>query len=305
MKRYQQRLLFLLAVIFSGGLLAQQAPHYTQFMYNMNMVNPAYTGIKNGLALGFLYRTQWTGFEGHPETYTFNIHSRIGDAMGIGLNAFKDKFGYTDQTSANLNYSYTVSVGANNQLAMGINAGIYKVGVDLTSLQAVDPGDPLLAKNINNYIFNYGVGLFLYSDKYYIGVSAPMLNTQDYALEGTNWNQGNAIHYFITGGYVFDLNKDFKLKPHFMVYQAVGSPFAVSLNANLFMYDKLEVGASYRWGDSFSGLINYAITENLRVGYAYDRTVSNMKLFSPNSHEVFLNYVIPYKKRAFMSPLYF
>jgi hypothetical protein len=90
-----------------------------------------------------------------------------------------------------------------------------------------------------------------------------------------------------------------------MVYKANGSPISTSLNANLFMYDKLELGVSYRLDDSFSGLINYLVTPNIRIGYAYDRTVSSLKLYSPNTHELFINFLIPYKEKALMSPIYF
>jgi len=305
MKKYIKHILIFIGAIFSSNLWAQQAPHYTQFMYNMNMVNPAYAGIKNGLSLGFLYRNQWMGGDKNPQTYTFNIHSRLGEAMGLGLSAFQDNYGPVNQMHAKLDYSYTIALNSNLNLAFGIDLGLMRTGVDLPGLIAVDPGDPLLTKNINSMKLGYGAGLFLYNEKFYISLSAPNLNTTSYDLQNTQWDQGNAIHYFLAGGYIFDINKDIKLKPHFMLYQAIGSPFALSLNTNVFLYDKLELGVSYRLNDSFSGLINYLLTENLRIGYAYDRSLSGIKLFSPNSHEVFLNYTLPYKHKSFMSPLYF
>ncbi len=304
MKRYFSIILVALSFL-TMSLYAQQAPHYTQFMYNMNMVNPAYAGIKNGLAGGILYRTQWVGQAGHPETFTFNVHSRVGQQMGLGISALKDQFGPVDQTGVKLDYSYTLELGGGNNLAFGLNVGANFLNVDLPSLIVIHPNDPLLAQALDETEVTYGAGLFFYSDKYYISLSAPNLNTQGYKLLNSNYDQGNAIHYFLAGGYVFDLSNNFKLKPNFMAYQAIGSPFAVSLNANLFMYDKVEVGLSYRVGDSFSGLVNFLISENLRVGYAYDRTTSSMSLYSPNSHEVFLNFEIPYKKKRLISPIYF
>jgi len=300
------KLLFLfISGILSTSLSAQQTPHFTQFMYNMNIVNPAYAGNKDGLAVGLLYRTQWLGADGHPESITFNLHSPVGEKMGLGISAYNDKFGFVNQNNIKLDYSYKLQVGANNYLALGLNLGAWQHQVEVTKLKAIDAGDPLLDKDINDTQVAYGFGLFFYSEKYYLGFSMPNINTSAFHSNLNKWTKGNIIHYFFTGGYVFDLSQNFKLKPHFMLYQAFDAPLALSLNTNLFMFDKLEVGVSYRWGDSFSGLINFLITPNIRLGYAYDRTVSDMKLYSPNTHEVFLNFVIPYKKKAFMSPLYF
>ncbi len=297
-------------ILFSISLLSlqafsQQVPHFTQFMYNMNVVNPAYAGIKNGLAGGVLYRTQWAGAEGHPVSLTVNLHSPIGDKMGVGISGYNDKFGFDKQNNFKIDYSYKLQLDADNILALGLNLGFWQYRVDLTQIDVVDPGDPLLNRDINDLKISYGIGALLYSDHYYVGVSLPNLNTSAFMPQANRWTKGNVIHYFITGGYVFDLNENFKLKPHVMLYQAIGAPMAVDLNTNLFMYDKVEVGASYRVGDSFSGLINVLVTPNLRIGYAYDRTLSDMKLYSPNTHEFFLNFIIPYKHKAFMSPLYF
>ncbi len=305
MKKYIKQFVFIGALLISGLIFGQQAPHFTQFMYNMNVVNPAYAGIKNGLAGGLLYRTQWTGFDGNPQSITFNLHSSVGEKMGLGLSAYNDQFGFVKQNNIKLDYSYKLEVGSNKYLALGLNLGLWNHMVNLTDLAAIHPGDPLLTTDIKDYQLSYGVGLLFYSDHYYVGLSVPNLNTTAFHSNLQKWTKGNVIHYFFTGGYVFDLNNNFKFKPNFMLYQALGAPLAVDLNANLFMYDKVELGVSYRLNDSFSGLINFMITPNIRVGYAYDRTISDMKLFSPNTHEIFLNFILPYKKRAFMSPLYF
>ncbi len=305
MKKHIKFLFLTIVVLLASEMSAQQTPHYTQFMYNMNIVNPAYAGIKNGLAGGFLYRTQWIGQQGHPESFTFNIHSRIGDKMGLGLSALQDSYGPVSQTDVNLDYSYTLELGANLNLALGLKFGLGRDYINLSNLAVVNPGDPLLSQNPDVMTLTYGVGAFLYSDKFYVALSAPNFNTSPYEESGSSWTQGRTVHYFGAAGYVFDLNENFKLKPHVMVYKANAAPVSSMFNANLFMYDKLELGVSYRLNDSFSGLINYMITDNIRIGYAYDRTVSSLRLYSPNTHEVFINFLIPYKQKALMSPIYF
>jgi type IX secretion system PorP/SprF family membrane protein len=208
-----KKLVLLAGLIIGIQAIAQQTPHYTQFMYNMNIVNPAYAGIKNGLAGGFLYRTQWVGQPGHPESYTLNIHSRIADKMGLGLSALQDGYGPVSQTDVKLDYSYTIEVATDLNLAFGLNVGVGRDYIDLNGLAVVDAGDPLLSLNPDIINVTYGLGLFLYSDKYYVSLSAPNLNTGVYEASGSSWTQGRSIHYFGAAGYVFDLNSNFKLNP--------------------------------------------------------------------------------------------
>jgi len=305
MRKHMKRLILLTALLLGFYGTAQQAPHFTQFMYNMNIVNPAYAGIKNGLAGGLLYRTQWVGGDGHPVSYTFNIHSRLGEKTGLGLAAIHDQYGLVTQTDVALHYSYTIEVSPSMNLAFGLDAGVGKDNLDFANLVYVHSGDPYLRETPSAISITYGAGLFLYSEKFYISLSAPNINKRPYESNNTNWTQGRTIHYFGAAGYVLDVSKNLKIKPHLMVYKANGTPISTMLNTNFFLYDKLELGVSYRIKDAVSGLINFLITDNIRVGYAYDRTLSEMKLYSPNTHEVFLNFVIPYKRKAFMSPIYF
>jgi len=306
MRKHMKRILFLTAWLTAFTAIAQQVPHYTQFMYNMNVVNPAYAGIKNGFAGGLLYRTQWAGAEGHPRSFTLNLHSRLGERAGVGLAAIADRYAFTDQTDIMLQYSYTLPLTSALNLAMGLNVGVGRDFIDLTQAQAVHPADPLIKSAPDRVVPTYGLGLMLYSEKFYVSLSAPNLNQAPYKSPNFQWNKGRTLHYFGAAGYVFDISDNFKIKPHVMVYKANGSPVSTMLNTNFFLYDMVEIGASYRIKDAVSGLINVNINDYIRIGYAYDRTLSSMKLYSPNTHEVFLNFLIPYTgKTAVMSPLYF
>ncbi len=41
----------LIVCLFALNINAQQDPQYTQYMYNMNVINPAYAGTTEGLLL--------------------------------------------------------------------------------------------------------------------------------------------------------------------------------------------------------------------------------------------------------------
>ena len=155
---------------------AQQDPHYTQYMYNMNVINPAYAGSKENLAIGLLYRKQWVNIEDSPTTFTATGHSPVGKNVGIGLSAISDKIGPVNETNVYGDVSYTLNLGGEHKLAMGIKAGatFHKVGLfDEVYANVPDPNDPAFSQNINKTYLNIGSGLFYYTNKYYLAFSVP------------------------------------------------------------------------------------------------------------------------------------
>jgi type IX secretion system PorP/SprF family membrane protein len=274
-------------------------------MYNMNVVNPAYAGNKEVLSITALYRKQWSGFDGAPETITFSAHSPISDKIGLGLSAIKDELGPVSETNVYADFSYTLQVSETLKLALGLKAGATFHDVGLIDLELQDPNDPFFSKDINNTYPNVGAGAFFYGDKFYIGLSVPnLLNSVHLDENGIKF--GNEInHYFATAGYVFDVSENMKLKPSVMVKSAFDAPVSVDGNLNALFYEKFELGASYRLDDSFSGLVGFQVTPNIRIGYAYDRVVSDINVVSDASHEVILTFDLGFAKRALRSPRYF
>jgi hypothetical protein len=104
---------------------------------------------------------------------------------------------------------------------------------------------------------------------------------------------------------VFDLNPNVKFKPFTMIKSSLNTPTSVDLSTNFFFYDKLELGATYRLEDSFGALVNFAITPSLRIGYAYDHIVSDLKIVTPASHEFMLLFDLNFPKKVSRSPRYF
>jgi len=306
--------LYLAALLALAGLsdaLAQQDPHYTQYMYNMNVINPAYAGSKENLAFGLLYRKQWVDVDGAPETGTFSGHSPVGKNVGLGLSAIKDKIGPVNETNVYADFSYTIKLGGEHKLALGLKAGatFHKVGLydDIGNGYVPQPGDPAFSQNINNTYFNVGTGVFYYTNNYYVAFSVPnMLKSKHLDYEPTNQQFGSEVsHYFLTGGYVFQLTDNFKLKPSFLVKSAFGVDPSIDGSLNALFFEKFEIGATYRLDDSWGGMVNYAITPNLRIGYAYDHIVSDLKVTTPASHEIMLLFDLNFPKKVSRSPRYF
>jgi len=287
---------------------AQQDAHYTQYMYNMSVINPAYAGSKENLTGGLLYRKQWVNIEDAPSTGTFFLHSPTGKNVGLGLSVINDKIGPVEETNIYGDFSYTLNMGGEHRIAFGLKAGatFHKVGLlDEVYYNVPNPGDDAFASNTNNTFLNIGTGLFYYTNKYYVAFSVPnMLKSKHLDFNGRQFGT-ETLHYFLTGGYVFDLTPNVKFKPFAMIKSAINAPTSVDLSTNFMFNDKFEVGATYRLEDSFGAMVNYAITPNLKIGYAYDHIVSDLKITTPSSHEVILLFDLNFPKKVSQSPRYF
>jgi type IX secretion system PorP/SprF family membrane protein len=297
---------------FSADTLAQQDPHYTQYMYNMSIMNPAYAGSKENLSMGLLYRKQWVEIEDAPTTATFFGHSAVGKNVGLGLSFISDKIGPVEENNVYADFSYTINLGGEHKLAFGLKTGLtfHQVGL-FSDINSTLPqqDDPAFSEDTNNIYFNLGTGLFYYTNKYYIGFSVPnMLKSKhlDIRRSGNEVEFGSETsHYFLTGGYVFDINDNVKFKPFFMMKSAFNAPTSLDLSTNFLFNEKFEVGATYRLDDSFGAMLNYTINPNLRIGYAYDHIVSSLNVSTPSSHEIILLFDLNFPKKVSSSPRFF
>jgi type IX secretion system PorP/SprF family membrane protein len=283
----------ILTVLFSLDSKAQQDPMYTQYMYNTLSVNPGYAGSRNALSITGLLREQWVGIDGAPSTQTLTVHSPIySDNMGLGLSVVNDVVGPIHQTMLFADYSYSIQTTENAKLAFGLKAGVNIFQADLLSLTPDQGGDPSIYNISNKLLPNVGVGLYYYSDKGYVGLSAPKLLEQSIKeLNGNDMVENKERrHYFLIGGYVFELSENVKFKPSFLLKAVVGSPLSIDLSGNFLFKDKLGVGLAHRLDDSFSGLLQYYVTPQFRIGYAYDFTMTELRHYNSGTHELMLGY---------------
>ncbi|MFT4804092.1 MAG: type IX secretion system PorP/SprF family membrane protein [Psychroserpens sp.] len=293
-----------IVLLIATQVYGQQDPQYTQYMYNMNVINPAYAGSKENLSFGLLYRTQWAGIDGAPKTATFFAHSPIGEKVGLGLSVISDEVGPVKETNAYVDFSYTLKLGGEHNLAFGLKAGATFHDIGLAGIDLIDPNDPFF-ENISTTTPNIGAGFFYYTDSYYFAGSIPNILNSVHLDANGNKIGSEVAHYFFTGGYVFDLSANTKLKPSFLVKSAFDAPTSFDVNLNVLFWNKFEVGGSYRLDDSFSGLVNFAITPSLRVGYAYDSVTSDISRYAPASHEFMLLFDLNFPKKVSRSPRFF
>tara|TARA_R110001583_G_scaffold189086_1_gene351705 strand:- start:529 stop:1485 length:957 start_codon:yes stop_codon:yes gene_type:complete len=295
LNRYHKIAALLSLTLWSVQSMAQQDPQFTQYMYNMSVINPAYATADEGiLNLGGLYRTQWVGMQGAPKTGSFFAHTPVNERIELGLSFTNDNIGdVIDENNIYADFAYVLPVGFQSKLSLGIKAGFtsFNANFDGFILQSGDVStDIAFNENINKSFPNLGIGAFFFGENYYLGLSVPnMLSSKHIENEnGISATGVQSVHYFFTGGYVFDVNRDIKFKPAFMGKAVKGSPVALDITANFLFHERLEAGLGYRLGDAVSALVNFRITPELRIGYAYDYTTSNLSKFNSGSHEIFI-----------------
>lgn len=290
LKKYQMNSIFKNLIIVTIALVAsqsfgQQDPLYTQYYNNFSLINPAYSGSHGLFTATANIRSQWAGEEGGPETQSLSIHGATGKNVGVGLSIVHDKVFVMNETNVYADFSYSITPTESSTLAFGLKAGGSFLNVDLLELGIVD--DVLFNENINEFNPNIGAGAFYYTERFYASLSTVnILKSKHYDKNSTVVSSASdEIIFYISSGYVFDLNESLKLKPSFLLRGVNGSPLSTDISASLLWNDKLEFGISHRIDESISGLFQIRLTDNLKVGYSYDGITSDLSNYNNGSHE--------------------
>lgn len=299
----------LFAACTTGAMLVhgQQDPLFSQYMFNTLAFNPAYAGSADVMTVLALSRHQWVGFEGAPSTQTFVAHSPLKNQnMALGFTAINDRAGPVRQTGILADYAYRIRVNDESQLAFGLKGGINIFQADIASLSTVEV-DPANVNIEGKVLPNFGFGLFYHSERYYAGFSVPKLLENDVSAGSTSAlvNATEVRHFFLMGGYVFDIDRDIKFKPSFLLRRVEGAPLSLDMNANFLFRERIWLGAMYRFGNSFGLLAQYQVNDQFRIGYAFDLTTTALGAYNSGTHEIMLNYDLRFARGKTVSPRYF
>ncbi len=290
--------------------MGQQDPMYSQYIFNLQTVNPAYAGTWKTIGFMGIIRQQWVGIAGHPSTQTFSVQAPLrSQNVGIGLNIIHDKVGLTSTISVNFDYAYQVSLSDQTSLRFGIKGGFTNFSNNLPDYTQYPDGisDPIFQTSIDNkFMPNIGVGLYLNSPRYFLSLSLPKIIENNFQSNVNNfYTKSELRHFFFAGGLIFNLSESVKFKPTFMTQTVTGAPFLYDLSANFLFFDRLWLGGMYRSGDAISAMAQWIINRNLRIGYAHDFTTTDLKNYHQGVHEIMLSYEFVTIKRLFISPRYF
>jgi type IX secretion system PorP/SprF family membrane protein len=311
---------FWLLLLLTGSLQAQQRPHFSQYMINNYILNPAISGIEDYTDVKFGFRRQWMGLEGAPSTYytsahtplnktditvsavrnkdrrikRMGLHQKARPHHGVGFIAQVDKTGPLKSTSVNGSYAYHIPFTNKIKLSAGIAGGMLKYRLNTAEVYLADQNDPTLFDNdISRLKFNLSVGLWLYSQRFYVGLAGNQLlrNNQDFK-SNTNYDGPGLLqkHYIFTSGVRLEVNPEISLVPSVQVNMAMPSPPSYDFNLKAIYSDRFWVGGSYRHGDALAGLAGVNISSVMDLGYSYDVTTSGLSGSNAGSHEIVLGF---------------
>lgn len=299
--------IFLLSI---AKLNAQTESMYSQYMFNMLSVNPAYAGNREATNLNFFQRRQWAGMQGAPQTTSVSIDgSYSANKIGWGFQMYDDRLGVEKASGAKMVLSTHLQVSQRGTLSAGLNIGLMNYRVDLLSVQGrYTPSDPAFYANLNKWLPDVGLGIFYNTNNFYAGISIPnVLRSKVAAFDVMNSGiqKVNSTHLYFTTGFVVNVNDDVKVKPSTMLKAVSGAPLQADFNTNVWLKDIIGIGASYRTGDAFVGMLELQANESLKVGYAYDVTISPLKYYNNGTHEILLRYEFSNNKSKIKSTRYF
>lgn len=301
--------------IMASGVNAQQDAQYTQYMYNTLSVNPAYAGSRGQLSFAGLYRSQWVGLDGAPETFTINLHSPIRNSrLGYGVSIVNDNIGdgVVQETYLDAVVSYTIDLAMDAKLSFGLKAGGNMLSLDFNGLRNFDQ-EVVNQNNIDNrFTPNFGLGVYYHTDKFYAGLSAPNVLESEYfdndnSGDGVNFLSAERMNVYLITGYVFDIGADLQFKPALLTKAVSGAPLQVDLSASFLFANKFSFGAAYRWDAAVSGLVGFQVTDQIMLGLAYDRETTELggTQFNDGSFEVFLRLELLKSFQRTISPRFF
>jgi type IX secretion system PorP/SprF family membrane protein len=283
--------------------MGQYSPVYSQYYMNGAIINPAYSGSKDALCLNAISRAQWMGLEGAPCTQILSLHAPSASKdMAGGILLTHDKIAITSTTTFSLAYAYRVRLGT-GRLSFGLAPGVMVTRNDWNAVTTIESDNLIPSNTSSKRNFIASSGIYYYNNKWFAGVSSPLLLSKSLPNEETLLQEENNPPVFITAGYLLNSSGDIKIKPSVLFKQYSGSN-QFDLNMNLYYKNLLGAGVSYRTKESITGMIQCSISRNIKMGYSYDYPVGIVNRFSNGSHEIMFEYIISLKKDA-VNPRFF
>lgn len=294
-------LLLLIGILLcSESFYAQQESQYTQYTYNTMSINPAYTGGRGRLSVLALYRNQWVGIDGAPETLNISGHTPLGQTgrVGVGAEFTADKIGPTTSNIAAGNFSYVIPVSDEFQFSFGVKAGVIDFNLDPDKLNIYDQ-QGLDLGNTNRLMPILGIGSYFYGKSWYVGLSTPNFLETKYFDETKVSTAKQKMHLYLIAGYWINVSDEFALKPSALVKAVQGTPLALDISLNSIFYERFNLGVAYRTSAAINLMAGFQVSDNFMIGYAFDYSTSELAKYNNGSHEIFLRFELaPLRFRA-------
>lgn len=301
--------LLFLAIVVGGHANAQQDAIYSQYMFNPFAINPAYAGSRNSYSAVLLHRSQWVGMPGAPRTQSFAIHApAMKSGLAWGINLAHDQIGPSRNIVAAGTAAYILKL-KDSKLAFGLRGGIYNSVFDRSLLNFKEDGDQLdLGSKVSAVVPSFDFGVYFYKTKFYAGFAANHLTKHifkyDDPQDSVTTTMSLRRHFILNAGYVWEMKKNFVLKPSFMIKAVPGAPVNLDINLSALLYKRVWVGIGARNISSIVLMTDINITDFMRVGYAFDINYNKLGSYNKGSHEIVLGFDFNVKNKQTISPRY-
>ncbi|MCX7728271.1 MAG: PorP/SprF family type IX secretion system membrane protein [Bacteroidia bacterium] len=303
-------LLFLLYIVCQLGF-AQQDPQYNMYLFNQYIINPAYGGTRDAVAIVGSLRNQWSGFPGSPKTAYLSVHAPIKKyRLGYGLAAMNDRIGARNTSAAYGSVSYILPLSSKWKLSFGMRAGAinYQFNLDKTDYKDMNDNSFVQLNNFQKTVLDLDGGVYLYTRSFYFGMSVTHLNQARLLNSSYSIGGGTATimynlksHGFFIIGKSFFINDNFLLNVNYL-QQSVGSVWKGDLSVNSLIKKRVWLGIFARGGYGGGALMQIIVNKQLRIGYSFDKGGG---VSSPlgNSHEIMIGWDIrPKNNTAVINP---
>jgi len=303
-------ILFFLLSIITLSVTGQQESQYTQFMNNKLYYNPGFAGATESTSFTALYRRQWIGFDGAPESKLLSANiPLIGDRVGLGLLASVHELGVTRNWYLNMSYSYNIKIDERSSLRIGVHGTMRRLILDFSKQDLVireRTDESILQGNRSgDYYGNFGFGLYYQYDKFYAGFSIPnaIENNIDLA-DGIDLDKfaKESRHYYFMTGMTFTATHKIDIQPNLLFKYVKNAPFDVEVNFSVIYDQRITGGLSYRAGGDNSGgesidlLVAYKI-QQFTLGVSYDFGISEIGKETSGSFEIMGRFDLPKKMK--------
>lgn len=297
----------------------QQEGQFSQYIFNNIHVNPAYAGYKEDIYLQSFYRSQWTGLEGAPKTFSMAVDGATqNNKVGLSLLLNNDKIGVQSSLSAYLGYAYRINTNYNetSKLSFGISLGFMQSSLEGNLLLADQIGDNYIpTTKISALLPDARAGILFTSDFFFAGFSANNIIASSVAKKDSETREITPKpHLYLTAGSIIPLGEDFKIKPIFLLKDDLGGPTNLDVNTFLLIKEKIWIGAMYRtavklynksnlqkelFAGSATGLmLEFFARKDIRIGYSYDYSVNKLKSYNNGTHEISIGFYLKGNTRA-------
>jgi len=281
-------------------------PLYSQYVMNSYLLNPAVTGHDGYTSFNLTARQQWLGIKNAPATRSFSGQTRLlrkshvikarsvnnrslqpstSGRVGLGGFVYHDRNGAVERTGLQASYAYHIFV-KETQFSFGLSAGIFQFKIHEDDLTFAE--DDPFAANLKKvtYVPDANLGFYVSDPRFYGGISINQLFQSYLRIGNRQFEDFKMVrHYYLIGGYHFDLGNDYFLEPNILFKATERKAFQLDIGTRIKYSNDYWAGLVYRTSGTLIVQAGVRVKQ-MYIGYAFDYMLSSIQKHTYGSHEI-------------------